>query len=184
MLISVFFTGEISPKGDFFLPLAYLWRNLNPKKTFLLPKIHPFWPFVIHLNPFSSAFRAFIQHPDELASGYVLVVPPKRKTKNHRKNTARNISTVDATLEDRILALQVCFWKRLQVYYSTHSVTILAASIHFCSIHVLVNDEEENNILCELFVPKHLEAYFTPVKPTILWHSQSWESHLSNCYSN
>jgi hypothetical protein len=31
--------------------------------------------------------RAFIQHPDELASGYVLVVPPGRKTKNHRKNT-------------------------------------------------------------------------------------------------
>jgi hypothetical protein len=41
----------------------------------------------IHLNPFSSTFRDFIQHPDELASGYVLVVPPGRKTKNHRKNT-------------------------------------------------------------------------------------------------
>jgi hypothetical protein len=39
------------------------------------------------LNPFSSTFRAFIQHPDELASGSVLVVPPGRKTKNHRKNT-------------------------------------------------------------------------------------------------
>jgi hypothetical protein len=39
------------------------------------------------LNPFSSTFRAFIQHPDELASGYVLVVPPGQKTKNHRKNT-------------------------------------------------------------------------------------------------
>jgi hypothetical protein len=39
------------------------------------------------LNPFSSTFRDFIQHPDELASGYVLVVPPGRKTKNHRKNT-------------------------------------------------------------------------------------------------
>jgi hypothetical protein len=34
-----------------------------------------------------TIFRAFIQHPDELASGYVLVVPPGRKTKNHRKNT-------------------------------------------------------------------------------------------------
>jgi hypothetical protein len=53
----------------------------------LSPKIHPFCPFFIHLNPFSSTFRAFIQHPDELASGYVLVVPPGRKTKNHRKNT-------------------------------------------------------------------------------------------------
>jgi hypothetical protein len=42
------------------------------------------------LNPFSSTFRAFIQHPDELASGYVLVVPPRRKTKNHRKNTGVN----------------------------------------------------------------------------------------------
>jgi hypothetical protein len=40
------------------------------------------------LNPFSSTFRAFIQHPDELALGYILVVPPGRKTKNHRKNTA------------------------------------------------------------------------------------------------
>jgi hypothetical protein len=36
---------------------------------------------------FSSTFRAFIQYPDELASGSVLVVPPGRKTKNHRKNT-------------------------------------------------------------------------------------------------
>jgi hypothetical protein len=40
--VSVFFTGEISPEGEFFLPLAYFWRNLDPKKTFLSPKIHPF----------------------------------------------------------------------------------------------------------------------------------------------
>jgi hypothetical protein len=39
---SVFFTGEISPEGEFFLPLAYFWRNLDPKKTFLSPKIHLF----------------------------------------------------------------------------------------------------------------------------------------------
>jgi hypothetical protein len=84
---SVFFTGKISLEGEFFLPLAYFWQNLDPEKTFLSPKIHPFSPFFIHLNPFSSTFRAFIQHPDELASGYVLVVPPGRKTKNHRKNT-------------------------------------------------------------------------------------------------
>jgi hypothetical protein len=45
------------------------------------------------LNSFSSTFRAFIQHPDELASGYVLVVPPGRKTKNHRKNTGRDMTT-------------------------------------------------------------------------------------------
>jgi hypothetical protein len=35
MLTSVFFTGEISPEGEFFLPLPYFWRNLDPKKTFL-----------------------------------------------------------------------------------------------------------------------------------------------------
>jgi hypothetical protein len=39
---SVFFTGEISAEGEFFLPVVYFWRNLDPKKTFLLPKIHPF----------------------------------------------------------------------------------------------------------------------------------------------
>jgi hypothetical protein len=32
---NVLFTGEISPEGEFFLPLAYFWRNLDPKKTFL-----------------------------------------------------------------------------------------------------------------------------------------------------
>jgi hypothetical protein len=85
--LSVFFTSEISPEGNFFLPLVYFWRNLDPKKILLSPKIYLFWPFFIHLNPFSSTFRAFIQHPDELASGYVLVVPPGRKTKNHRKYT-------------------------------------------------------------------------------------------------
>jgi hypothetical protein len=34
LLSSVFFTGEISPEGETFLPLAYFWRNLDPKKTF------------------------------------------------------------------------------------------------------------------------------------------------------
>ena len=34
---------------------------------------------------FTGEIRAFIQHPDELASGYVLVVPPGQKTKNHKK---------------------------------------------------------------------------------------------------
>jgi hypothetical protein len=42
LLTSVFFTSEILPEGEFFLPLAYFWRNLDPKKTFLSPKIHPF----------------------------------------------------------------------------------------------------------------------------------------------
>ena len=37
--------------------------------------------FFIHVNPFSSTFRAFIQHPDELASAYVLVVPLGEKQK-------------------------------------------------------------------------------------------------------
>jgi hypothetical protein len=64
-----------------FLPLAYFWRNLDPNYFYCHQKF-------IHLNPFSSTFRAFIQHPDELASGYVLVVPPGRKIKNHRKNIA------------------------------------------------------------------------------------------------
>ena len=85
-ILSVFFTGEILREGEFFLPLAYFWQNLDPRKTLLSPKIHPFWPFFIHLNPFSSTFKAFIQHLDELALGYVLVVPPRQKTKNHRKN--------------------------------------------------------------------------------------------------
>jgi hypothetical protein len=42
VVISVFFTGEILPEGKSFLPLAYFWQNLDPKKTLLLPKIHPF----------------------------------------------------------------------------------------------------------------------------------------------
>jgi hypothetical protein len=78
--VSVFFTREISLEGDFFYVWAYFWQNLDPKKHSCRQKF-------IHLNPFSSTFRAFIQHPDELASGYVLVVPLGRKTKNHRKNT-------------------------------------------------------------------------------------------------
>ena len=39
---SVFFTGEISPESEIFLPLTSFWRNLDPKKIFLSPKIHPF----------------------------------------------------------------------------------------------------------------------------------------------
>jgi hypothetical protein len=85
---AVFFYWRNFARRRIFFTSSLFWRNLDPKKTFLSPKIHPFWPFFIHLNPFSSTFRAFIQHPDELASGYVLVVPPGRKIKNHRKNTA------------------------------------------------------------------------------------------------
>jgi hypothetical protein len=62
----------------------YLWPIFGEIWT---PKKHSSRQKFIHLNPFSSTFRAFIQHLDELASGYVLVVPPGRKTKNHRKNT-------------------------------------------------------------------------------------------------
>jgi hypothetical protein len=80
LFTSVFFTGEISLEGEFFIPVAYFWRNLDPKKHYCRQKF-------IQLNPFSSTINAFIQHPDELASGYVLVVPPGQKTKNHRKNT-------------------------------------------------------------------------------------------------
>jgi hypothetical protein len=71
---SVFFISEI------FLPLAYFSEIWTQKKHYYRQKF-------IHFDHFSSTFRAFIQHPDELASGYVLVVPPGRKTKNHRKNT-------------------------------------------------------------------------------------------------
>jgi curved DNA-binding protein CbpA len=78
---SVFFTGEISLEGEFFLPLVYFGEIWTQKKHSCRQKF-------IHMNPFSSTFKAFIQHLDELASGYVLVVPPGRKTKNHRKNTA------------------------------------------------------------------------------------------------
>jgi hypothetical protein len=38
---SVFFTGEISPEGDFF-PSGLFLAKFGPKKTFLSPKIHPF----------------------------------------------------------------------------------------------------------------------------------------------
>jgi hypothetical protein len=52
VVTSVFFTGEILPEGEYFLPLAYFWQNLDPKKTFLLPKIHPFEPIFIHFQGF------------------------------------------------------------------------------------------------------------------------------------
>jgi hypothetical protein len=140
MLISVFFTGEISPKGDFFLPLAYLWRNLNPKKTFLLPKIHPFWPFDIHLNPFSSAFRAFIQHPDELASGYVLVVPPKRKTKNHRKNTDAHWQS--SLLRHPILCISLSTTKTrpFSAYAATSTLELVQNYTRYHAIHFIVSN--------------------------------------------
>jgi hypothetical protein len=88
---SVFFTSEISPEGEFF----YLWPifgEIWTQKNIFVAKYSSILTIFIHLNPFSSTFRAFIQHLDELASGYVLVVPPGRKTKNHRKNTASNLS--------------------------------------------------------------------------------------------
>jgi hypothetical protein len=67
--------------------VAYFWRNLDPKTNILVAKISSILTIFIHLNPFSSTFRAFIQHLDELVSRYVLVVTPRQKTKNHRKNT-------------------------------------------------------------------------------------------------
>jgi hypothetical protein len=81
-----FYWRNFARRRVFFTSSLFL-AKFGPKKKFLSPRNHPFWPFFIHLNPFSSTFRAFIQHPDELASRYVLVVPPGRKTKNHRKNT-------------------------------------------------------------------------------------------------
>jgi hypothetical protein len=46
-----FFTGEISPEGEFFLPLAYFWRNLDPKKNSCRQKfIH--LTFFIHFQGF------------------------------------------------------------------------------------------------------------------------------------
>jgi hypothetical protein len=64
--------------------------KFGPKKNIIVAKNSSILTIFIHLNPFSSTFRAFIHHPDELASGYVLVMPSGRKTKNHRKNTASN----------------------------------------------------------------------------------------------
>jgi hypothetical protein len=66
----------------------------------------------IHLNPFSSTFMAFIQHPDELASGYVLVVPPGRKTKNHRKNTAQEAAS-STTGSSPCISQYQCFFSWL-----------------------------------------------------------------------
>jgi hypothetical protein len=65
--------------------------KFGPKKNILVAKNSSISTFFIHLNPFSSTYRAFIQHPDELAFGYILVVPPGRKIKNHRKNTGGNL---------------------------------------------------------------------------------------------
>jgi hypothetical protein len=68
----------------------FYWRNFARRRIFLtsglfLAKFGPKKNFLVAKN--SSILTAFIQHLDELASGYVLVVPPGRKTKNHRKNT-------------------------------------------------------------------------------------------------
>ena len=79
MYASVIFTCEILPKGKYFLPLIYSWKNLDPQGTFFSPNFHPFKPIFIH-------FEALIQHLHELASGYVFVVPPEQKIKNRRKN--------------------------------------------------------------------------------------------------
>jgi hypothetical protein len=81
-----FLLAKFRQKAIFF----YLWPILvkfGPQKNILVAKFSSILTIFIHLNPFSSIFRAFIQHPDELTSGYVIVVPPGRKTKNHRKNT-------------------------------------------------------------------------------------------------
>jgi hypothetical protein len=58
-----FFTGKISPEGDFFLPLAYFWRNLDSKKTFLSPKIHSCHQKYILVAKNSSVLT--IRHPFE-----------------------------------------------------------------------------------------------------------------------
>jgi hypothetical protein len=88
---AVFFLLAKFRQKAIFLTYGLFLAKFGPRKN-----IHPFWPFFIHLNPFSSTFRAFIQHLDELASGYILVVPPGRKTKNHRKNTGQKKHWLDA----------------------------------------------------------------------------------------
>jgi hypothetical protein len=82
-----FYWRNFARRRIFFTSGLFL-AKFGPKKNIIVAKNSSIFTFFIHLNPFSSTFRAFIQHPDELASGYVLVVPPGRKAKNHRKNTA------------------------------------------------------------------------------------------------
>jgi hypothetical protein len=79
-LESFFLLAKFSQKANFFNLWPISGEIWTQKKLSCRQKF-------IHFNHFSSTFRAFIQHLDELASGYVLVVPPGRKTKNHRKNT-------------------------------------------------------------------------------------------------
>jgi hypothetical protein len=83
----VFFLLErFHQKANFFY-LCPIFGEIWTQKNILVAKNSSILTIFIHLNPFSSTFRAFIQHPDELALGYLLVVLPGRKTKNHRKNT-------------------------------------------------------------------------------------------------
>jgi hypothetical protein len=87
---SAFLLAKFRQKANSF----YLWPifgEIWTQKIYSCRQKFIHFTFFIHLNPSSSTFRVFIQHPDELASGYVLVVPPGRKTKNHRKNTGTNM---------------------------------------------------------------------------------------------
>jgi hypothetical protein len=71
-----FFYWRNFARRQFFFTSGLFLAKFGPKKNILVAKNSSILTIFIHLNPFSSTFRAFIQHPDELASGYVLVVPP------------------------------------------------------------------------------------------------------------
>jgi hypothetical protein len=82
--------------GNGFRQRFFYWRNFGRRRIFFtcglfLAKFGPKKNILVAKNSsiltiFHPFEPIFIQHLDELVSGYVLVVPPGRKTKNHRKN--------------------------------------------------------------------------------------------------
>jgi hypothetical protein len=65
---SVCFTGKISPDGEFFFKNSKFRQKTHHQKFFLSPKIHPIWPFFIHLSKFLSIYVDSIQNLDGSAA--------------------------------------------------------------------------------------------------------------------
>ena len=79
-------SGIKMPDGQKKFTYDLFLAKLGPKKHSCWQKINPFH----HYHPFKPTFihfGAFIQHPNKLTLGYVLVVPPERKIKNPTRNT-------------------------------------------------------------------------------------------------